>query len=371
MNIPFVNFKPMHDEIKNEMANAFQEVYNSNWFVLGNKVTEFEQQFSKYLGIKYCIGTGNGLDSLHLILEAYNIGKGDEVIVPSNTYIATALAVSYAGATPVFVEPDIKTYNINADLIENAITDKTKAIMVVHLYGQVAQMDKIVNIAKRHNLKLIEDCAQAHGAEFNGKKAGTFGDAAGFSFYPGKNLGALGDGGAIVTGDEKLAEKVMALRNYGSIKKYYNEYKGFNSRLDELQAAFLSVKLKYLDKWNNDRRRIAGIYIKNIKNKDIVLPFNIKGSNPVWHIFAIRCKKRSELKKYLKDNNVDTLVHYPIPIHMQKAYRDLGYTKGDFHIAEKISDQVLSLPMWYGMSVEEIKYVVNLINDFQWEITYS
>lgn len=365
MNLPFLNFKPMHDEIKEEIASKFEKVYDLNWFILGNEVSNFENQFSNYLEVKFCIGTGNGLDSLSLILKAYNIGEGDEVIIPSNTYIATALAVSYAGAKPIFVEADLKTYNINPDLIENAITKKTKAIMVVHLYGQVAQMDKIAKIAKKNNLKLIEDCAQAHGSTLFGKKAGTFGDAAGFSFYPGKNLGALGDGGAIVTNDEGVAKKIASLRNYGSNEKYYNEFKGVNSRLDEIQAAFLSIKLKYLDKWNNDRKRIAKTYMENIKNKNIILPYNIDGSEPVWHVFAIRCSQRDKLQTYLNENNIGALIHYPVPIHLQKAYEDLGYKKGDFPIAEKISDEVLSLPIWYGMKDLEIQNVIDVLNSFR------
>lgn len=364
MNIPFVNFKPMHDEIRNDIAKVFEEVYNSNWFILGDKVSVFEKNFSEYIGTKYCIGTGNGLDSLSLILKGYDIGKGDEIIVPSNTYIATALAVSYTGAVPVFLEPDIGTYNINANLIENAITDKTKAILVVHLYGQTAQMNQIQQIAKRHNLLLIEDCAQAHGATFEGKNAGTFGNAAGFSFYPGKNLGALGDGGAVVTDDEQLAKKVAALRNYGSYQKYYNEYKGVNSRLDELQAAFLSVKLRNLDRWNEDRKRIAKLYIEGINNKNIILPYVIYEANPVWHVFAVRCSRRNELQEYLDANDIHTVIHYPIPIHLQEAYKGLGYKKGDFPIAEKISEEVLSLPMWYGMNDSEIEYIVDKLNKF-------
>jgi dTDP-4-amino-4,6-dideoxygalactose transaminase len=364
MNIPFVNFKQMHDEIHDEMTIAFQKVYSSNWFILGNSVSQFESEFSKYIGTNYCVGTGSGLDSLSLILKAYNIGVGDEVIVPSNTYIATALAVSYTGAVPVFVEPDIRTYNLDADLIEAAITNETKAIIVVHLYGQVAQMDKIVDIAKKYNLKLIEDCAQAHGATLYGKKTGAFGNAAGFSFYPGKNLGALGDGGAVLTDDEELAKKVVALRNYGSYEKYYNEYKGVNSRLDELQAAFLSVKLNYLDNWNEDRKRIAKVYMENIKNDDIILPYNIDGVDPIWHVFAIRCHRRNELQKYLEDNGISTMIHYPVPIHLQMAYMDLGHKEGDFPIAEKISKEVLSLPIWYGMNDDELAYVIYILNQF-------
>ncbi|MHC1682487.1 MAG: DegT/DnrJ/EryC1/StrS family aminotransferase [Clostridiaceae bacterium] len=364
MDLPFLNFKHMHNDIKEEIISKFTEVYDSGWFILGKEVLKFENKFAEYIGQKYCVGTGNCLDSLRLILEAYDIGCGDEVIVPSNTYIATALSISQVGAKPVFVEPNINTYNIDPNLIENSITVKTKAILVVHLYGQVVEIDKIIELGKKYNLKIIEDCAQAHGATFCGKKTGALGDAAAFSFYPGKNLGAFGDGGAVVTNDKDIANKIEMMRNYGSNKKYYNKYKGINSRLDELQAGFLNIKLKYLDVWNNERKKIAQIYMENIENKDIVLPYNIKESDSVWHVFAIRSLKRTKLQQYLKNNKIETLIHYPVPIHLQEAYKDLGLKKGDLPIAEKISDQILSLPIWYGMKEREIKYIIDVLNNF-------
>ncbi|OAA92730.1 DegT/DnrJ/EryC1/StrS family aminotransferase [Clostridium coskatii] len=362
MKIPFLNFAPMHLEIESEMTEKFLEVYHSNWFILGRQVEGFEKEFANYCGVKYCIGVGNGLEALTLILRAYGIGTGDEVIVPSNTYIATALAVSNVGAKPVFVEPDIRTYNIDPELIEKSITNRTKAILVVNLYGQAADLDPINNIAKKYSLKVIEDSAQAHGALYKCKKAGSLGDASGFSIYPGKNLGALGDAGVVTTNDRELADKIKILRNYGSDRKYHNLYKGYNSRLDELQAGFLRVKLKYLDKWNDERRKIAKIYIDNIKNDKVILPYVPDYAEPIWHVFIVRTKQRNELQKYLKEEDIGTLIHYPIPMHLQPAYSDLGFKEGDFPIAEKIANEVLSIPMWYGMKYEEIQYVIDKIN---------
>ncbi|MBC2580267.1 DegT/DnrJ/EryC1/StrS aminotransferase family protein [Clostridium sp. DJ247] len=364
MKILFNNFEPMHKEIEDEIYSEFKKVYKNNYFILGEEVKKFEENFLKFCGVKYCISCGNGLDALYLILRGYNIGVGDEVIVPCNTYIATALAVSYTGAKPVLVEPDIKTYNIDSSVIESYITKKTKAIIPVHLYGQPAEMDTILVLAKKYNLKIIEDCAQAHGAEFNKIKVGSLGNAAGFSFYPGKNLGALGDGGAVVTEDESLALKVKSIRDYGSYGKYYNKYKGINSRLDEIQAAFLSIKLKYINKWNEYRRYIAQMYLGGIDNKKIVKPYITANTNPVWHIFAIMCEDRDRLKKYLEEKSINTLIHYPIPIHLQEAYKDLGYRRDSFPIGEKIASQVLSLPIWYGMKKNEIEYVIDAINKF-------
>lgn len=364
VKVPFLNFEPMHNLISDEIIEAFKKVFARNWFILGQSVEDFEQEFSKYCGAGYCISCGNGLDALCLILRGYDIGKDDEVIVPSNTYIATALAVSYVGAKVVFVEPDIKTFNIDVNKIETAITNKTRAIIAVHLYGRPAEACKIKVLCEKYNLKLIEDAAQAHGATLEGKKTGNLGDAAGFSFYPGKNLGALGDGGAIVTNDAALAHKVRAIRNYGSIKKYYNEYTGVNSRLDEIQAEFLRVKLKYLDMWNDDRRTSAKQYLERINNSKIILPCVSSVEESIWHVFAIRTIYRDELEEYLKSRGIGTLIHYPVPIHLQKAYQDLGYKAGDFPIAEEISNTVLSLPLWYGMSEEDINYVVDTIN--QW-----
>ena len=365
MKIPFVTFIPLERELDQELRNAFERVYSSSWYIEGKEDERFESAFASYCDSKYCIGVGNGLDALFLALKALGIGAGDEVIVPSNTYIATALAVVYVGATPVFVEPDIRTYNIDPNRIEEAITDKTKAIMPVHLYGQPCDMDPIMVIAKRHNLYVIEDCAQAHGARYKDKVIGSFGNAAGFSFYPGKNLGALGDAGATVTNDEGLSKKIRALGNYGSDYKYHHIYQGNNSRLDELQAAFLSAKLPILDKVNEQRRSIAQKYLSGIKNPEIILPYVPDYAEPVWHIFGIRCKRRAELESFLNSSGISTNKHYPIPMHLQECFKDLGFVKGDYPIAEEISETELSIPMYYGMTDEEIIYVIDRINEFK------
>lgn len=365
MKIPFVSFKPMEKELDRDLRAAFERVYDASWYIEGREDEKFEAAFAEFCNSKYCVGVGNGLDALMLALKALGIGEGDEVIVPSNTYIATALAVTYVGATPVFVEPDIRTFNINPANIEAAITSKTKAIMPVHLYGQACDMDSIVAIARKHNLYIVEDCAQAHGATYKGKVIGSFGDAAGFSFYPGKNLGALGDAGATVTNNKELADKIRALGNYGSDYKYHHIYKGNNSRLDELQAAFLSAKLPHLARMNEERRRIADRYLKGIKNPQIVLPYVPDYAVPVWHIFGIRCSRREELEKLLNNKGISTNKHYPIPMHLQECYKDLGFKKGDFPIAEEISATELSLPMYYGMTDEEIDYVIEVINSFE------
>ncbi|MGN0496600.1 MAG: DegT/DnrJ/EryC1/StrS family aminotransferase [Lachnospiraceae bacterium] len=364
MKVPFVSFKPMEQELNSEFHEAFERVFTRSWYIDGKEDKDFEDSFAKFCDSKYCIGVGNGLDALMLSLKALGIGAGDEVIVPSNTYIATALAVTYTGATPIFVEPDIRTYNIDPALIEEHITKRTKAIMPVHLYGQPADMDPIMEIAKKYNLYVVEDCAQAHGATYKGRMVGSFGDSAGFSFYPGKNLGALGDAGAVVTNNEVLANKIRALGNYGSDYKYHHIYKGNNSRLDEMQAAFLSVKLPHLSRMNEERRRIASRYIEGITNPLIILPTVMEEVIPVWHIFACRCKRRDELADYLEKNGIGTNKHYPIPMHLQECYRDLGYQAGDYPIAEEISKTQLSLPMYYGMTEEEIQYVINTLNAF-------
>ncbi len=364
MKIPFVSFLPMEKELNNELRAAFDRVYSRSWYIEGKEDEEFEKAFAEYCGTKYCIGVGNGLDALIMVLKALNIGEGDEVIVPSNTYIATALAVTYVGAKPVFVEPKIETFNIDPTKIEAAINEHTKAIMPVHLYGQACDMDPLLAVAKKYNLRIIEDCAQAHGATYKGQKVGTFGDAAGFSFYPGKNLGALGDAGAVVTNNEEIAIKVRALGNYGSDYKYHHIYKGNNSRLDELQAAFLAAKLPILEKMNTDRRRIADRYLNEITNKKVILPSVEKDMVPVWHIFGIRCQDREKLEKYLNEKGIGTNKHYPIPMHLQECYKDLGFKEGDFPVAEEISKTELSLPMYYGMTDEEISYVIDAINEF-------
>lgn len=365
MKIPFVTFRPMERELDAELRAAFTRVFENSWYIDGAEDKAFEDAFAKYCGVDYCVGCGNGLDALMLSLRALGVGKGDEVIVPSNTFIATALAVTYVGATLIFVEPDIRTFNINPALIEEKITDKTKAIMPVHLYGQACDMDPIMEIAKKHNLFVIEDCAQAHGATYKGKTIGTFGDAAGFSFYPGKNLGALGDAGATVTNNKEIADKLRALGNYGSDYKYHHIYQGTNSRLDELQAAFLSAKIPFMDKMNKNRREIAQKYLDGIDNPSVVLPYVMPECEHVWHVFAIRCDRRDELAAYLEEKGIGVNKHYPIPMHMQECYKDLGIKKGELPVAEEISATELSLPLYYGMTDEEINYVIDSINQFK------
>lgn len=367
MKIPFVSFLPLEKELESEIREAFDRVFKSSWYIDGKEDKQFEDEFANFCNTKFCVGCGNGLESIMLALKALNIHEGDEVIIPSNTYIATALAVTYVGATPIMVEPRIETFNINPDKIEEKITKKTKAIIPVHLYGQACEMDKIMEIAKKHNLFVIEDCAQAHGATFKNQKVGSFGDIGCFSFYPGKNLGALGDAGAIVTNDKEIAQKIKALGNYGSDYKYHHIYKGNNSRLDEIQAAFLRAKLPILNKVNENRRKIARSYLSGIKNPKIILPYVLKECIPVWHIFGIRCKERERLEKYLNDHGIQTNKHYPIPIHLQECYKDLGIKEGELPIAEEISNTELSLPMYYGMTNEEIQYVIDIINKFDEE----
>ena len=364
MQIPFVSFLPMEKELDQELRNAFERVYSRSWYILGEEDKAFEQAFASYLGVNNCVGVGNGLDALVLALRALKIGPGDEVIVPSNTYIASVLAISYAGATPVLVEPDIDTFNIDPHLIESAITGKTKAIMPVHLYGQACDMDPVMKIADKYGLFVIEDCAQAHGATYKGKKVGTFGIVAGFSFYPGKNLGALGDSGAVVTDNDELASEIRALSNYGSNYKYHHILKGVNSRMDEMQAAFLSVKLPHLDRMNQERRRIADMYSSKINNPKVILPAVNPECVPVWHVYGVRCEERDALESFLKERGIGTNKHYPTPIHLQEAYKDLAIPEGALPIAEKISKTELSLPIYYGMTDEEIQYVIDSVNEF-------
>ncbi len=360
--IDFLDLKKINYRYKKEMLNAIKRVIDSGRYILDKEVDAFEKEFAGYCNVAYCVGVGSGLDALHLILRAYAIGEGDEVIVPSNTYIATWLAVNYVGASLVAVEPDINTYNIDADKIEEKISERTKAIIVVHLYGQTCNMDKISKIAKKYNLKIIEDAAQAHGALYNGRKAGSLGDAAGFSFYPGKNLGGLGDGGIVSTNDKELSQKIKILRNYGSQEKYYNQYKGINSRLDEVQAAILRVRLKYLDEENTARKKIAQRYLKQINNPKIILPYVPDYTFPIWHLFIVRCKERDKLKEYLKDNRIQTLIHYPIPPHKQSAYKELN--RMSFPISEEIHKEVLSLPIGPYLEKDEIDYICKKINGF-------
>ncbi len=366
MNVPFLDLKMPYQELQAELDTAYRRVMESGWFILGEEVETFERAFAMFCGAKHCIGVGNGLEALHLILRAYSIGKGDEVIVPANTYIATWLAVSYAGAVPVPVEPDARTYNLDPARIKRAITRRTRAILPVHLYGQPADMDPIRELARQHGLKVIEDAAQAHGATYKGKRAGSLSDAAGWSFYPGKNLGALGDAGAVTTDDDELADRIRVLRNYGSRVKYYNEVKGFNSRLDALQAALLRAKLPYLEEWNLRRKSIAGVYQMKLAGiPDLVLPNVPEGMDPSWHLFVVRHPKRDALQKHLTEAGVGTLIHYPVPPHLSKAYAEMGCKPGDFPITEEIANTALSLPMGPHLQAEQMQYVISTIESFR------
>lgn len=362
MKVDFARFDYMHNELNKEIKDAIERVVDSNWFIDGKELDNFEERYASYCGTKFCIGCGNGLDGLTLALRAMGVKKDDEVIIPSHTFIATALAVSNIGAKPVFVEIKEDDYTINPDKIEEKITNKTKVIIAVHLYGQCADMDKINEIAKKHNLYVLEDAAQAHGALYKGKKAGSLGDAAEFSFYPGKNLGAMGDAGCVVTNNEEIATKVKMLRNYGSIKKYCHEEKGVNSRLDEIQAAILSVKLKNLDKWNEFRRNVAKKYLNGIKNNKVKLPVVGVNNEHVWHLFVVEVDNRDIFMNYLKENNISCLIHYPTAINKQKAYFE--YENLDLPIALEKAKKVVSLPMYYGLSDEEIDYVIKVINNY-------
>ncbi|ERM80494.1 hypothetical protein P872_13300 [Rhodonellum psychrophilum GCM71 = DSM 17998] len=363
--VPFLNFEAAHSSIRSEMLQAFEEVYDGYWYIMGDKLKTFEASYAVFNQVKYAIGVSNGLDALHLCLKSLGIGEGDEVIIPSNTYIATVLAVSYVGATPVFVEPDPLTYNIDPTKLEQAITSKTKAIMPVHLYGQACAMGEIMEIAQNHKLWIVEDNAQAHGATYAGKLTGSFGNVNATSFYPGKNLGALGDAGAVTTDDEFHLENVMKLRNYGSNLKYKHEVIGFNMRLDELQASFLEVKLKYLMKWTKQRQEIASWYDQGLKGLgDLILPSTLEGSTHVYHLYIIRTGMRDALQQHLNANGVGTLIHYPTPPHLQAAYEHLGYKKGDFPIAEELSNTSLSIPIWPGMTKEMVDKVVSEIRNF-------
>jgi dTDP-4-amino-4,6-dideoxygalactose transaminase len=355
----------MHHPIRSEILNAFEKFYDSNYYILGERVKQFEKEYAEFNETKYSVGISNGLDALHIALMALGIGKNDEVIVPSNTYIASVLAVSYVGARPVFVEPNIEYFNIDKNLIEAAITNKTKAIMPVHLYGQSCEMEEIQKIAKQYNLFIIEDNAQSQGAKYNGVLTGAWGDINGTSFYPGKNLGALGDAGAITTNNEALANKAKVLRNYGSQKKYFNEVIGHNMRLDECQAAFLSIKLNHLEEWTCRRREIALWYNDALAGiKQIFLPKIAKNATHVYHLYVIRTNKRYELQKYLNDYGIGTLIHYPVPSFLQEAYQNLGHKKGDFPIAEEIANTCLSLPLWPGMTRKDVETVAEAIIRF-------
>lgn len=370
--IPFLDLKAINAQYRNELIEACTRVIDSGWYIAGNELTQFEQAFASYCGTKYAIGVANGLDALILTLRAWKeLGKlkdGDEVIVPSNTYIASILAISANDLVPVLVEPDLATYNLCPKQTEAAITAKTRAILPVHLYGQLADMPAIMAMAQRHNLLVLEDSAQAHGAELNGKKAGNWGDASGFSFYPGKNLGALGDAGAVTTNDDQLAETLRALRNYGSHEKYKNLFQGTNSRLDEIQAAMLSVKLKHLDTETAHRRKVADAYIQGINNTAVTLPLTLNASpltreNHVWHVFVIRCEQREALQKHLLEHGIQTLIHYPIPPHQQQAYKE--WNINSYPVSELIHQQVMSLPMGPTITMDEVKKVIAAINTFK------
>ena len=358
MKVHFLDLKAPFLELKDELDFAYAHVMESGWYILGNEVKLFESEFAEYCQTKNCIGVGNGLEALHLILRAMDIGPGDEVIVPSNTYIATWLAVSYAGATPVPVEPDVRTCNIDPALIEAAITKRTKAIIPVHLYGQPADMDPITELAARYGLKVIEDAAQGHGALYKSRRTGSLGDAAGFSFYPGKNLGAFGDGGAITTNDDQLANRIKVLRNYGSQIKYHNEVKGYNSRLDELQAAFLRVKLRKLDEWNARRKEVASMYMAAWKaDARLVLPYVPEWAEPAWHLFVVRHQRREELQIHFTEAGIDTLIHYPIPPHLSEAYAS-EFVGAHFPLAEQMAKTSLSLPMGPHLSPSQHAHIL-------------
>lgn len=360
--IKFLDLEKINNRYREEIDSRIKNILDKGWYLQGEENENFTKNFANFCGTKFALGVANGLDALNLIIKAYGFGNGDEIIVPANTYIATILAISENGCIPILVEPDIKTYNINPDSIEKKITSKTKAIMVVHLYGQAVQMEKIWKIAKKYNLKIIEDSAQAHGAIYQENRTGNLGDASGFSFYPGKNLGCIGDGGAVTTNDEELFNKIKAIANYGSDRKYHHIYKGVNSRLDEIQAAVLDVKLKHLDSDNNKRREISKYYRENIKNSKIILPETYDEKSHVWHIFAVRTHNRNEFQKYLTERGIQTIIHYPTPPHKQGAYKE--WNNLSFTITEEIHNTILSLPISPVMTDSEIEKVVEVVNEY-------
>ena len=366
MNIPYLDLSRIHKPIQEELEEAYHSVISNEWYIQGEYCDKFEKQFAKYCGVQECVGVGNGLDALRLILLGLEIGPGDEVIVPANTFIATVLAVSYVGATPVLIDADSDTYLMNTVLIESYITDRTKAIIAVHLYGRLCDMEAIGKIARQHGLYLIEDAAQAHGARSGDRVAGSFGDAAGFSFYPGKNLGALGDGGAVTTDNIDLAKKIRALASYGAHERYHHIYQGCNSRLDEIQAAFLLKKLVHLDEWNEERKKIAKKYLENITNCEIILPkidiLDLK--NHVFHIFPILCEERDKVQQYLEEKGIGTNIHYPIPIPEQEAYTEQNWDMSQYSVTERICKGELSLPLYPGMSDAEVDYVIESVNEY-------
>lgn len=364
MKIPFLDLAAQYQECQAELMAAAQAVMASGHYIMGPHLAAFEQQFAEYCGSQYCVGVSNGLDALHLILRGYDIGAGDEVIVPANTFIASWLAITHAGATPVPVEPDAATYNLDVSRIEAAITPKTKAIMAVHLYGQAADMQPIMAIAHRYRLKVIEDAAQAHGAKYHGKPCGSLGDAAGFSFYPGKNLGALGDGGAITSNDAALIQRIKSLRNVGSPQKYHHTELGFNARLDELQAAFLSVKLRHLEQWNRQRQALAQRYYQGLQGLPLSLPTVPSWADPVWHLLVIRTPHRDALLAHLQQAGINCLIHYPIAPHLQPAYQSLGYQRGDFPVTEALQDEILSLPLYPQLSTDAVDFILVTLRDY-------
>jgi dTDP-4-amino-4,6-dideoxygalactose transaminase len=361
--VPFLDLQRLHRKIRQPLEAAFNRVLDSGWFIMGPELEAFETEFAQYCEVKHCLGVGNGLDALHLLLRAYGIGPGDEVIVPSNTFIATWLAVTECGAIPVPVEPDIRTHNIDPALINSAITSRTRAIIPVHLYGQPANMDPINTLASKHGLLVFEDAAQAQGARYKGRRVGSLGHAAATSFYPGKNLGALGDGGAVLTNDDAIAEKIKQLRNYGSKVKYQHDLIGYNSRLDEMQAAFLRAKLSVLDEWNARRREVAARYSKIMAGTDVNLPFVPEFAEPVWHLYVIRSKQRDALKAHLEQQGVSTAIHYPVPPHRQACYQ--SFREYNLPIAEMLAKEVLSLPMFFGLEMAEITHVAGATHRFQ------
>lgn len=368
MKIPFADLRPLHAEVREDLDAAYRAVMASGWYVLGEEVARFEEEFAAYCGARHCITVGNGLDALHLILRGYGIGQGDEVIVPATTFIATWLAVTYCGATPVPVECDPRTYNLDPRRLPAAITAQTRAVIPVHLTGQPAEMAPILEAARRHGIKVVEDAAQAHGARYRARRAGGLADAAAFSFYPVKNLGALGDAGAVVTDDPDLGERIRALRNYGAAEKYRHTVKGFNSRLDELQAAFLRVKLRRLDTWNARRRALAARYLSELGGLDgLVLPTVAAGCEPVWHLFIVRHARRDDLRTHLAAQGIETLLHYPIPPHRTEAYADRGWPAGSFPLAEEFARTCLSLPMGTHLSDAQVDHVVGAVTGFMRE----
>jgi dTDP-4-amino-4,6-dideoxygalactose transaminase len=362
--VPFLDLRAAYEELKAEVDDAVSRVLGSGYYLLGKELEAFEKEFAEYLDVRHCVAVGSGLDALHLALRALEVGQGEEVLVPSNTYIATWLAVSYAGAVPVPVEPDERTYNIDPGKLEAAITDRTRGIIPVHLYGQPADMDPILEVARKHNLWVLEDAAQAHGASYKGKRVGGLGDIAGWSFYPGKNLGAFGDGGAVTTNNGEFADRVRVLRNYGSRTKYFNEVRGFNSRLDEIQAAVLRVKLKHLDGWNRRRLQIAELYRRELEGCDLILPYVPEWAEPAYHLFVVRSGQRDALHQYLETQGIGTLIHYPVPPHLQQAYCEIGLAAGTLPISERIHQEVLSLPIGPHVTEAQVETVTRAVCEF-------